>query len=274
MPEIVIDGPDGPDESLLTGQDMLVDVPEPSKDDEQDDPKPDPNILDGDDVPDRLKGKTGREAAAYARALEDALRASESAREQLSQQRPSALPAPAPAPARPAELTDVQIREMLTASPEQAQQAVQIMIERALGPRDDNYRRRADTLTDSAARLAESEARARYPLEFSALGSHITALVAGLPDKSGLTTPDGWDNVVSYVRGKHIKEYDEARDRAKAQHREAERAGPSVNGTPRQRQASSGTITDATERKIMMGLDWDPDDPKQVREWLKWKGAR
>lgn len=276
----ILDGPGAASPEEIMGQKWVVE-PEPEKqytklDDDPEPPKAPPQdfVVDGEDVPERVRGKSVKDLVDYARRAEDALRASEQARESLlaQTQQIARQPAPQAQQQAPQALDAATIHEMLTKDPQSAYKAIEHMIDQRVAPQALNFQQRMESLLTGSVTLAEQQARAKYPLEFSSLANEIKAVVDQIPDRQGLTSTDGWDRVVAFVRGQHIDKYLEARDRARAQTEQRQSAGLSPRNPIRTSQASSGSITDPVAREIMSGMGYDPDNPKDVREWNHWKG--
>lgn len=164
-------------------------------------PPPPPDLatvrLDGDNVPEPLRGKSVQDALEYTNRLTELLRESERAR--------SAAPAPAPtappAAPEPEELTPEKFNDLFQQDPYEAYKAMQAstlrQVERNLGAR-------LDPLRQGVITSAEAMARSKYAEEFSVLGDEIKAVAAQLPDKSVLANPAAWDQIVTYARGAHF----------------------------------------------------------------------
>lgn len=277
---MILDGPGAATPEQIMGETWVVDSAPEKKytelpEDKEAEKTPPPDfVVDGDDIPEPVRGKSVKELADYAKRAENALRMSEQAREALlAQQQAIASQRAVQAPQQtPQELSATAIHEMLAKDPASAYDAIQHMIDQRIAPQAHNFQQRMEGLLTGAMTLAEQQARAKYPLEFSSLSHEIKSVVDQIPDRQGLTSTEGWDRVVAFVRGQHIDKYLEARDRARAQTEQRQSAGPSLRTTTRMSQASPGSITDPVAREIMSGMGYDPDNPKDVREWNHWKG--
>ena len=158
--------------------------------------------LEGDDVPEELKGKSAKDLLAATRVAAEALGKSEQARRDL-EARLAAVPAPAaPAPVQPPpapkELTKEEIAELYQRDPIEAIEYMNARAERRV---EENFTRRLGTLATGATTSAETYARSKYPDEFSLFNDQIKMMVERLPDKTALVRPEAWDDMISYIRG-------------------------------------------------------------------------
>lgn len=168
--------------------------------------RPDLNkiVLEGDSVPEEFRGKTAMELAGMAKALGESLRLSESARRQAETNAQLALNTPqksvAPVPVREPELSDDQLAELHQQDPIKA---IRYMQAQAKVEAERNMDARLTPLLSGASGSAEAQARAKYATEFELFGDQISKAVSSLPNASSvMTTPQAWDDMVAYVRGK------------------------------------------------------------------------
>ena len=167
--------------------------------------------LDGDEIPEGLRGKSVSELLQQVSGLQKAVQISESARlalqnsqEALTAARSAPAPAPQPAPTPEPELTDEQLDALYQESPRKyhdylsAQQEKRILgkIQGVIGP-----------VLGSSADLVIRDPQNRYPDEFASIGTEIQNFVSSMPDKSTLANPGAMDDLVAYMRGKHITKY-------------------------------------------------------------------
>lgn len=155
--------------------------------------------LDGEGIPDEFKGKTVAELIAMQQGLAQSLKLSELGRAdalaRATQPAPAAPKAPEPEP----EMTDEQLAELYQENPILAMRKVQ---EQAVRLAQRNLEARVGGLAPSIASTIESQMRAKYPDEFAALGSEISSLIEQrIPDKSQLSDPNLWEEMIRYVRG-------------------------------------------------------------------------
>lgn len=164
-------------------------------------------VLDGDEVPEHLRGKSMADAIKMLNDSTDLLKKSES--ERLSQQailknlaeRPAATPVPAvPVPEAPKELTREELLELHEKDP---LAAIEVMQAQAFRQAERNLETRLGPMMAGSAASAESTARQKYADEFALFGEEITRVAAGIPDaRTNLANPKAWDDIVAYVRGR------------------------------------------------------------------------
>lgn len=159
--------------------------------------------LDGEGVPDELKGKSVAELVAQANGLREALLVSERARTQSDQMAALAsrpVAAPVEQPKHEPELTDEQLAELHSTDP---LKAIRYLRDQGIREASKNLESRMGSLFTSTAAGAEREARTKYKAEYEVLGSEISAMVAQIPNASSvLTTPEAFDNLIAIVRGR------------------------------------------------------------------------
>jgi len=223
-------------------------------------------ILDGDDVPEAARGKSAKDLANYATRLEEALRLSESARVSATSA-PAAPPLPAPEP----ELTREQLAELYQQDPLAAIEAIETRAGKRIY---EHLERRLAPLAQSTASSAETMARQKYGMEFEMFGPQIQEFVRSLPDKTVLSSERGWEDLISYVRGKpeNFDRYINARvanDKgSSARAEEINSTGFSPRASTRSpapaSPGSSAMDNDPLAREIAdkLGMDWN--------EYKKW----
>lgn len=153
--------------------------------------------LEGDNVPEELRGKTAAELIDFNRRLTDALRISEISR----QQAPTAVAPIAPEPVLPPKMDPEELRQMFIDDPVGAFNKMQ---EEWTTKAEAHLAARLQPLVSGAAAGAESNARSKYPDEFTLFENDIKAIVNGMPaqQRSALSNPAAWDDLISYVRGR------------------------------------------------------------------------
>lgn len=158
--------------------------------------------LDGEGIPDDLKGKSVAELIAMQKGLADSLKLSEFARMQAQ----TAAPAPvAPAPTPDPDLTDEQLAELYQENPVAAMRKMQEQATRQLTR---NMEARIGSLSSSTAVTIEQQMRTKYAEEFDALGSEISAVIQQrIPDKSMLSDPNVWEEMIRYVKGANFDKF-------------------------------------------------------------------
>lgn len=231
--------------------------------------------LDGEGVPEELRGKTAAEAVALVSAFKKALQTSEDARKQgqtnLELAMRQAPQAPAP-PAPPPELTPEQWTELFQADPVRA---IDLRTDQRVKAEAANLEARLSQLVRGTAASIEQGARAAYPEEFALFGPEITQIAQSLPGgPAALSSPQAWDELISLVRGRkpNMERLFEARmakttgaTQAKAQADEAASIGFQAAPVQRAAPPTRGGQIDDVERQIMseMGMT--------EAEWLRWR---
>lgn len=238
--------------------------------------------IEGDTVPEHLKGKSADELLKHSLALEESLKKSEQARlqPQVTEriiERQSAPPAPA-APQAKAPPTKEQLAEMFQTDPVAAletygqyvAQTVYQNLEQRLGP-----------LAQGSAQAAERQARERFKDEFELFGEQIEQIKKQLPDPSVLSQPQSWDDLVAYVRGQpqnFDKLYDHRvkkaavggeRTRTEAQTEQIVEAPVHLTPAARTPTPRSGAVQlDDTAREIARNLGMSEQD------YIKWSNIK
>jgi hypothetical protein len=236
--------------------------------------------VDGDDIPEALKGKSVRELLERQKSLEEALRMSEASRQeamtmaQLAANRGSEQPkgeptAPAPEPPITAEM----VAEAFAEDQAQGIAMLQKMNQQAIDRAVDHFGKRLEPLISGSTSAVESQARQKYPDEFELYKDDIEKLISSLPNKSVMSTMQSWDDMIAYVRGRDpLKLYNfmatkEAKKRAsEAQASERESVGFQAVGSGSQRtpQGGTGVVFDDTTKEIcrVLGIS--------EQEYAKW----
>lgn len=237
--------------------------------------------LEGDDVPEEFRGKTAAEIAKEAKAFQTALRISEDARTSMraSLERPQE-------PARPAapvvEEEKLPSREEIKALyDEDPIAAIEKMQEIALRAAEKNLNVRLGQMSAGTASLAENWAREEFGDEFKLFGDEIKSFISKIPDKSPLSTKEGWENMISYIRGqrgnfeKLMKYRTEGPGKTGTEARieqEAAAGFSGTNGAARSAIPAKGpsVVTDETEKEIVKEFIASGTF-KDEAEYLKWK---
>lgn len=136
-------------------------------------------------------------------AYREALRISEQARLQLQSQLESRQTNQQQAQPQQKWYTNEELVELLGSDdPAQRFAAIQISNQQAIAIAANHFEQRLAPLQAGNISAAELNARAKYPAEFSVLGDEIKQFADSVPDKSALTSVDGWDRLVGFIRGK------------------------------------------------------------------------
>lgn len=227
--------------------------------------------LEGEKVPETLRGKTLAEVLDRQEKLEQSLRLSEAERLAL-RNRPEAEPkAPEPPPVEEYKpLTKEQIQALYEEDPLKAFEAMQ---NDALMRADQHFNQRFSRIEGSVATTQESWAQQQFGDEFKVLGKEIKAMVDKIPDKRVLNTKEGWSDLVAYVRGQEgnfekLWEYKskgtQPKDPASARAEQAEESGFSPRPTTRSAPPKPDQQLDATTREIAQNLGLTE------AEYIKW----
>lgn len=200
------------DERSLGGHDF-TDLEESSG--RQPKPKASEFVIDDEEAPEDLRGKSAADVLAELKRAREALRISEDARlalvnsqEALTDARKAPVAAPIAAPDPDPELTDEQLDALYEESPrkhaEYLQQRTETRLMRAV-------EQRVAPLAGSSSALMLRDAESRYPDEFAVFGKDIQNFISSMPDKSALSNPKAMDDLVDYMRGKNYKKFEEYR---------------------------------------------------------------
>lgn len=244
--------------------------------------KPDELKLDGDAVPEAFRGKTLaevlRQNEVLAQSVQIANAARQAAEAAAKNGQPVVLPStPAPEPIK--KLTKEELAGMFETDPIAA---VAYMQDIAIQDASMQFERRFGSLSAGASVTAETRMREKYAAEFELFGDQIKQIAASVPDKSALANPEGWEHIVSFVRGKpgnfeKLLEHRTARqaEAAAIAAREAQSfsAGASFSAASARPAAAPSAAPsgggnyglDAEELKAAANMGIDP------KEYAKWK---
>lgn len=234
--------------------------------------------LEGDNIPELLRGKTITEAIKQFGSLEDAVRLSEQGRknaellaESLSR---GDRPQPVAAAPEPEELSDEQIRELME---EDQLKGMEALNARAIRRAEKNLEARLSPLYNGTYASVEQAARAKYAEEFELFGSDISKMAQTIPNaRSVLSNPAAWDDMIALIRGRPgnfdkiiERRMQKANGSSLEQVRERETAGVgfSEHSGPKGRAPTSVTQLDALQREIAEKLDLTP------QEYVKWSAT-
>jgi hypothetical protein len=235
--------------------------------------------LEGDDIPEFVRGKSVSEALSLLQRQQQALEISENARlalknsqEALETSRSVPAPQPVATPAPEPEHSEQELRELYERDPFAYQQLMNERLEkRILG----NVQSQIRPAIGASADLALRNARTEYADEFAALGPEIENMISKLPDKSVLANAGAIDDLVSYVRGKHVAKYI-AHINSKTQpsledarRSSASNALTSFNSTPQVPRSTNSVQLDDTEIEVARALGVDPADYAKNKQTRK-----
>jgi hypothetical protein len=157
--------------------------------------------LEGDRVPEEVRGKTVDDVLSENRRLQETLRLrdAEAATLRSALDRPTpAAAAPAPAPAPEPELTREQLLELHQNDP---LAAIDYMNQQAIRRAEAAVAARLGTIEAGTMSMAEQQARSEFADEFELFGPDIQRMVDSIPNKAVFNTKKGWADAVSFVRG-------------------------------------------------------------------------
>lgn len=214
--------------------------------------------LDGDNIPEALRGKTLADvlsvqtelqrALAVARDTNDALRQSSEALTASRQQQAPVVQQPVAEP----ELTKEQLKALYDEDPFAYQQHMFTQMDKKIQKQVSSS---IAPFASTTASVSESQARQKFTEEFSVLGTEINQVLSQIPDKGVLAQPGAWDELLYYVRGKNLDKLMEARTKKandsaleEARKREANGVG-SVNDGSRRGVSTRQTITELTPQQ-------------------------
>lgn len=192
-------------------------------------PAPSEYRLEGDAIPAGARGKTAVEIVEENERLQRALRISEEAR--LNSRSAPAQAAPVQEVQPRAPYDERTAEDWNNRFQENTAQAMQEWSERLMHIADRHFEARMAPLQNSGVHNAASQARSRHALEFELFGDQIDQMVNLMPDKRVLSTEQGWDDLISYVRGRqgNIERYIEKINKRPAPPAEVARAAQADN---------------------------------------------
>jgi hypothetical protein len=236
--------------------------------------------LEGDAIPELLRGKTLADVLTVVDGLSTSLKTSETARlqaEQLARLSSERVTVPVPKEPEPEpELTDEQLQEL---HEKDSLAAIRYMQDRAVRRVSQNVETRLGSLFTTTAAQVEQQMRVKYAAEFELFGGDITKVLAAVPNKAQvLSNPAAWEDVISMVRGRsgnferlleHKKEPEKAQKRVEAREIEAAGVGFTEQSAGRTRLPRSTDQMDDTMKEIARNLGFEPTQ-KGYGEYLRW----
>lgn len=169
--------------------------------------------LDGDEIPENLRGKSVADLIETQKRLAEGLRISEESRlalknsqEALEATRRGPAPAPAPAPVPEPELNDEQLQALFDESPRKYQDYLHAQSEKRIARQ---LQAQLAPVVGNTTEMVVRDARNRYPDEFAAFGKEMQDFISQMPNKDALAAPGAVDELVDWMRGKHWKKFQE-----------------------------------------------------------------
>lgn len=240
-----------------------------------------PNVLDGDGVPAEFKGKSAQEVSEMLTRTQTALRISEESRLKALEdaaRRPAAAVVVPPAPPEVKEMTQDEFDALYETNP---REALRLWGEQREEILTRNIMARVAPLAAGAANSAEQFAKERFKDEFAIFAADIEQIKKTIPNPGFLASSEGWEQVISFVRGKpgnfeRLIEHktkgnnDAAAAAARAAEVASAGATPRSTVTPISAGASdpSHFNLDETERRVAAELKMSN------QEYAKWKGMK
>lgn len=226
-------------------------------------PKLDEVKVDGEDIPEALRGKSVREILARTQELENTLRLSEQRRQealtmaQLAAQRGEGTREPAKQPEPEPLVTAEEVAAAFQDDPAKGVALMTKMNEQAIARAASSFAQRIDPLLSGTVGAIEAEARRKYPDEFQLYGEEIKGVLDSLPNKNAMSTMNSWDDLIAYVRGKnpeklfqHRMEQQTKGRAAEAQEQQRQSAGISMTSAQRTPAPSGGPVFDDTTKEV------------------------
>lgn len=235
--------------------------------------------LEGDNVPENLRGKSLADVIEQSARIAEALRISEDARLALarSTEPRTVVVERDRAPAGPTELTEDQLNTLFQENPAAAAAYVTDRTERRMAA---HFEQRFGSMASAGIGNARALAEKAYPLEFAIFKNDIDQIVGQMTDKSALGSVDGWGKLVSYVRGQdgNIDKFVEAKAgsrRDEARDRERESAGFVAAGNtardPNPPKPVATSDLDDTQKRIARNMFTDAKtDDEAYKLYKKW----
>lgn len=207
------------------------------------------------------------------KALQEALRISEEARKR--QESLAAPAAPAPEPVK--KMSREELNELYQRDP---LAAIELMQSEATRTATENLERRLGPLMTGTASMGEESARRKFPDEFELFGSAMKEYIERLPDKSVMSRPEAWDDLISWFRGRpgnfeklveHRQTKSANAKAEEARRTQAEGAGAHTRSEIRAPSPAGGKTTlDETQREIARALNPGLTPDKAYEEYIKW----
>ncbi len=172
-----------------------------------------PKPIEGEDIPAEFKGKTQKEIIEIAQREAAARKISEAARLTALENRANAPAPSAAAPAAPAPVEDkfLSEEEFDALYEENPAKAIRVMADQVAKVTERNVMARVGPLQSGAKSSAEAFVRQKYAEEFALLGDEIKEVAARIPNQQFLSSVEGWEEVLTYVRGRNLEKIVDSR---------------------------------------------------------------
>lgn len=229
--------------------------------------------LDGESVPEGLRGKSVNDVISRMNSMEEALRLSEQARKQAETNAQLAL-SRGGEPQKPAEeetaqeLSEEQIKELYEEDPIKA---IQVINDQALRRAEKNLEIRLAPMMRGTSAQVEQAVRSKYADEFELFGDQITQLAGTVPNKEAvLSNPAAWDDLIALVRGRQgnmeklIARKSGGHTPTQAREMQTQTMGFTGTGGPRQSASPSNGQLDPIQKEIAEKMNMSE------AEYIKW----
>lgn len=278
----MVPGDDTPFASAMT----MDEIEESMSGDTQEKPDLSKITADGDDIPEAYRGKSVADIIKIAEGartqMNESTRAAQEARDAAlrAEGARSAAPPPKEEPP-PKEMTREELKALYDEDPlaaiakieEQAMSRVAAHVEARIAP-----------LTAGTMSAAENWARQEFPDEFALFGDEIKGMIDSIPNKQVFSDKKGWQDAISFIRGKagnfeklidHRANKNNTEEGERARGRERDSAGFTGRTTvaSRQRQDTSSRAAEGMnddERRIAQRFI-DDGTFKDMNEYIKWQ---
>lgn len=163
--------------------------------------------LEGDNIPEGLRGKSVAEVVEAATRAQEALKISESARQsalaamEQASRTPHVVAAPAPAPEPEPEITEQMVAEAFTEDQSKGIALMTKMSKQMIEKTARQYEARINPMLQGSAASAEQYARTKHAEAFGLYEKEIKDTLNMVQDKSLLGNPKAWDDLIAYVVG-------------------------------------------------------------------------
>lgn len=236
-------------------------------------PKLDEVKLDGDSVPESMRGKTAREALNRITELENTLRQSEIARQQAlataqvaSTRREEPVvhrEEPAPEPL----VTADEVAAAFSEDPAKGARLMEKMTQQQIQRASTDFMTRVAPMLSGSASALENQARTKHADAFEVYKDEIEALLKQVPDKSVMTTPQSWDDLVAFAVGRNPEKLfqhrlgkESATKKAEAEVAQRNNAGVTMSSSSRAAPAAGAPVFDETTKEVCRVLGISEQD--------------
>lgn len=191
-------------------------------------------------------------------ALKEALRISEQARADMLRMGNGGAQQQVQQVQQPKWYSREEIGQLLNSeNPEERLAAVEISTQQALAQAAQHLDARLAPLTSGGVGAAKAQVQAKYADEFALFGPQIEDLARNVPNQAALTTAEGWEHIIRYVRGdsENGQKLYEHRAQSRARQEQVENLGANFAPTPNGRQGQNFAMDDTTKQVAQNLID-------------------